>query len=128
MAQTLFSEQQINDRVTAMADLLVKEYGDNEFVIIGVLTGAFMFTADLSKALWKKGAVNCKIDFIGISSYSDGRESSRNPKITKDMSIDILGKDVVILEDIVETGWSLKILVDLLNDRVGKKYQDSCFA
>ncbi|CAN5143742.1 hypoxanthine phosphoribosyltransferase [soil metagenome] len=120
MSHILFSEKQILARIDSLADVLVNEYINTEFVIVGVMNGAFMVTADLSKALWKKGATDCKIDFIGISSYSEGRESSRNPKITKDMTVDVLGKDVLIVEDIIETGWSMKILIDLLTDRGAK--------
>lgn len=117
MPEILFTQEQIEQRVKSLADTLAQKYSNKEIVIVGVLTGAFMFTSDLAKALWIKGMTTCKIDFIGISSYSDGRESSRNPKITKDMSVDILGKNVLVIEDIIETGWSLKILTDLLKDR-----------
>lgn len=120
MSEILFTNQQIQDRVESLAESLARNYSQQEVVIIGVLTGAFMFTSDLAKALWRKGITDCKIDFIGVSSYSDGRESSRNPKITKDMSVDILSKNVLIIEDIIETGWSLKILTDLLKDRGAK--------
>lgn len=117
MPEILFSEQQIQTRIAELTETIASTYKDNEFVMIGVMNGAFMFASDLSKALWKRGVTNCKIDFIGISSYSEGRESSRNPKITKDMSVDILGKKVLLVEDIIETGWSIKILIDLLTDR-----------
>lgn len=120
MPQVLFTNEQINKRINSLAEDLSKIYSEHEFVMIGVLTGAFMFTSDLAKALWQKGSTNCQIDFIGISSYSDGRESSRSPKITKDMGVDILGKDVLIVEDIIETGWSIKILIDLFKDRGAK--------
>ncbi len=120
MAKILFSEHEIEKKVADLAEVISSEYKNKDFILIGVMNGAFMFTSDLAKALWKKGCIECKIDFIGISSYSEGRESSRNPKITKDMSVDPLNKDVIIVEDIIETGWSIKILIDILNDRGAK--------
>jgi hypoxanthine phosphoribosyltransferase len=117
MSTVLFDERTIKERVHTLASEIAKAYGDNEFIVVGVLTGACIFTSDLIRELWKIGVINCQVDFIGISSYGDERESSKNPRITKDIDLDITGKDILIVEDIIETGLSLKILSTLFKER-----------
>jgi hypoxanthine phosphoribosyltransferase len=117
MHTVLFDEQAILDKVKTLAVEISRDYGEREFIIISVLAGACIFTADLLRELWRNGSTNCMVDFIGLSSYGIDRESSRNPHITKDIDIDFSNKDVLIVEDIVETGFSLLTLTTLLKDR-----------
>lgn len=117
MSDVLFTKEQIAVRVDELADAIKEDSLSEELVLIGVLTGACLFTADLARALWERGMQETILDFIALSSYGSGTESSRNPLILKDLSLDVSGKHVLIVEDILETGHSLKTLVKLLEDR-----------
>jgi len=120
MQDVLFNEDQIRDKIISLATQIEGEYGNSEIIIIGVLVGSCIFTSDLIRALWNLGMTNPMVDFIGISSYGENRESSKTPRITKDTDINILGKDVLIIEDIAESGLSLRIISDSLKKRGAK--------
>lgn len=112
---TLFTEEQIRLRVQEMGVEIAQDYQDKDLVMVGILKGSFVFLADLSREVYKNG-VNSTIDFMGIESYK-GTESSRQPIITKDLSIDVSGKHVLIVEDIVDTGFSLDKVKRILEGR-----------
>ncbi len=113
----LISEKQITARVKALAKGIVKDYKGLDLTLVGVLDGAYILMSDLSKELYKLGLKNFEVAFIGISSYGSSRESSKNPLITKDLGLDILKKHVLLVEDIVDTGWSLDFLQRYLSER-----------
>jgi len=100
--ETLISEEQIQAKVQEMARQLSKEYAGKNPVFVGVLKGVVMFFADMVKRI----DIPCQIDFMCISSYG-GTNSTGNVVVKKDISVDIKGRHVVILEDIYDTGASL---------------------
>ncbi len=110
----LFDENKIQRRVSDLAAQISKDYEDNDLVIIAVLKGSFVFLADLCRCF----TIPIEIDFIAISSYGDSAVSSGKVTVKKDIDIDIKGKHVLIVEDIVDTGISLQYLCDHLLSRM----------
>ena len=109
--EILLTEQQIQDKVKELAAQLSKEYAGKDPVFIGVLKGVVIFFADMVRNI----DIPCEIDFMSISSYS-GTNSTGRTEIRKDVSVDIMNRHVVILEDIYDTGNSLTFTVNhLLN-------------
>lgn len=109
----LYSRDEIGQRVHALAEKISKDYEGRELLLVGVLKGAFIFMADLIRCL----KIPCTIDFIRVASYGAGTESSGEVTVTKDIEILITGKDVLIVEDIVDTGITLDFLVKKLRER-----------
>ncbi len=109
----LISAEQIKERVTALAAEMRAELGPDEITLLCILKGAFVFGADLARAL--PGPVS--VEFLGGSSYGDAMESSGAVRITHDLSRPIEGRRVVIIEDIVDTGLTLEYLVRVLSAR-----------
>ncbi len=100
----VISPEEISERVNALANKISEDYsGKEELIVIGILKGAFIFTADLVRAI----KIPTKIDFIRVASYGYGSESSGKILLTKDIELPIAGKDVLLVEDIVDTGLSL---------------------
>lgn len=110
----LFSKEKINRRVVELGKEIAADYEGEELIVVGILKGAFMFMADLIREI--ESAI-LKVDFMRVSSYGSGQESSRQPKIVQDLSMDISGKHVLIVEDIVDTGYSMKTLLKILEAR-----------
>ena len=102
IAEVLLSEEQIKTRIHEMAEVLNKEYAGKNPIVVGVLKGVVIFYADMIREL----RVPCQMDFMWISSYS-GTSSTGNMQVKKDVSADITGRHVLILEDIYDTGRSL---------------------
>ena len=100
--EVLLTEEQIQAKVVEMAEVLSKEYADKDPVFVGVLKGVVIFFADMVRKIH----IPCEIDFMCISSYG-GTSSTGNVVVKKDLSVDIKGRHVVILEDIYDTGNSL---------------------
>ena len=109
----LASEEQIAARVRELGAQITRDYEGKTPVFIGVLKGCFMFMADIVRAC----DVTCKIDFMAVSSYGDGTVSTGAVKIVKDLSENIEGKDVIIVEDILDSGNTLNYLIKYLNNR-----------
>ena len=110
----LFSESTILNRIYYLSKEISKDYYDNDLVIICVLKGSYMFFTYIVSQLKIKN--DPQIDFIQLSSYS-GTESTGQIKIKKDIDIDVNGKDVLIIEDIVDTGLTMNYLTDYLNKK-----------
>ena len=109
--EILLSEEQIQSKVKELAAELSKEYAGKDPVFVGVLKGVVIFFADMVRNI----DIPCEIDFMNIASYS-GTTSTGRTEIRKDVSVDIKGRHVVILEDIFDTGNSLTFTVNhLLN-------------
>lgn len=100
--QILITEQQLKDRIAELGEILTKEYEGKDPVIVGVLKGVVVFYADMVRAV----KTPCQMDFMWISSYA-GTSSTGNMDVKKDISVDIKGRHVLILEDIFDTGNSL---------------------
>jgi len=106
----VLNKDDIEKMVAAVAKKISADYKDRELILIGVLKGAFVFLSDLMRQI----TIPVKIDFVGISSYGSNTVSSGKIKLTRDIEINIKNKDVLIVEDIVDTGLTLKYLVDHL--------------
>ncbi len=104
--QIMFTKDEIDAMVHEIADKLNCEFKGEELIAVCILKGSIMFAADLIRSL----TMNVKIDFMQASSYGSGTESSGVIKIKKDLDNDIAGKNVLIIEDIVDSGRTLKLL------------------
>ena len=111
--EILFSRGEIQKRVKEIASQISKDYAGRELVVIGILKGAFIFMSDLVREI----SIPCKIDFARLASYGTGSESSGKVVMTKDIETSIKGRDILIVEDIVDTGLTLQYLVDWLKER-----------
>ncbi len=111
--RVLLSADQIQQRIREMGAQIEADYPHGPVHLIGILKGSFIFLADLSRALRKPA----RIDFMGISSYGKGKTTSGEVKVTKDLDVSIEGCDVVIVEDIIDSGVTLTYLVHLLEQR-----------
>ena len=100
--QILLSEEQIQNRIRELGEILTAEYADKNPVIVGVLKGVVVFYADMIREI----KTHCEMDFMWISSYA-GTESTGKMTVKRDISTDIRGRHVLILEDIFDTGHSL---------------------
>src|SRR6202000_1562747 len=109
----LLSEDQIRERVREMGAQIDADYPQGTLFLICILKGACYFLADLSRAIRR----DTFIDFMGISSYGRGKTSSGEVKVTKDLDISLEGADVLIVEDIVDSGVKLNYLMHLLDQR-----------
>ena len=109
----LISKAEIARRVTELAEAIGRDYAGRDLVMVGVLKGAFIFMADLIRCL----SIPCRVDFVRLASYGSGTESTGKVVLTKDIDTSIRGKDVLIVEDIIDTGHTLSYLVDWLNER-----------
>ena len=105
IGEILLSEEQIQNRIKELGKILTEEYRDKDPVVVGVLKGVVVFFADMIRQL----NVPCQIDFMWISSY-EGTESTGNMVVKRDLSADIRGRHVLILEDIYDTGNSLSFV------------------
>ena len=112
----MISDEEIAQKVKEVADKISSDYNGESVIVIGVLTGAFIFTADLVRELSVPVET---IDFIQVSSYQ-GDKSTGNFVFKKDISVDISGKNVLIVEDIIDTGRTLKKLREMLSMREPK--------
>ncbi|HPC86278.1 MAG TPA: hypoxanthine phosphoribosyltransferase [Smithellaceae bacterium] len=111
--KVLLEPSAISGRVREMAGEISRDYAGREILVVGVLKGAFVFMADLIRAL----SVPCQTDFIRAASYGAGTESSGKIVITKDIETDIAGRDVLVVEDILDSGLTLRHIVDVLKLR-----------
>jgi len=111
--EILFPREVIDRRVRELAGQISRDYEGREPLIVGVLNGAFVFMADLIRAL----DVSCGVDFVRMASYGAGSVSSGEIRIGKDIETPITGRDVLIVEDIVDTGLTLSHLVEILRKR-----------
>lgn len=109
----LFDKDQISEIVQRMGAQISKDYAGKDLVLIAVLRGAVVFMGDLMRAIDTK----CAIDFMAVSSYGNGVKSSGIVRIIKDLDIDINGRDVLIVEDILDSGLTLKYLMKNLSSR-----------
>ena len=108
-----FSEEQILARVKELGAQITKDYEAKNPMFIGVLKGSFVFMADLIKNI----DTYCDMDFMAVSSYGSGTSTTGAVKITKDLTYDIQGRNIIIVEDILDSGVTLSYLVNYLSMR-----------
>jgi hypoxanthine phosphoribosyltransferase len=113
IGRPLLSREEIASRTAEIASRISDDYRQRELVMVGVLKGAFVFLADLVRQV----ELPLEIDFVAVSSYGADTESSGVVKIIKDLDLEIKGKDVLLVEDIVDTGLTLKYLSGMLRER-----------
>lgn len=118
--RVLLSSEQIERRIRELAGQIEADYGDGPLYLIAILKGSFVFLADLARALKR---TRVRIEFMGISSYGDGKSSSGQVKVTKDLDVSIEGRDVLIVEDIVDSGFTLHYLMRVLEQRRPKSLE-----
>jgi hypoxanthine phosphoribosyltransferase len=121
LSQVLFSAEQIQSRVAEMAKEIRRDYPEG-LHIVAVLKGAFVFLSDLARAM--DGQVS--MDFMAVSSYAKGTTSSGEVKLLKDLDTTLDGKDVLIVEDIVDTGLTLSYLQEILRARGPRVLRTAC--
>ena len=111
--KVLVTQEEIAEAVARLGKTLTEDYKDKEVVVVGILRGAAIFMADIIRAM------DCylTIDFMDVSSYGEALQSSGEVKIVKDLDTRVEGKDILIVEDIIDTGQTLKYIVDLLHYR-----------
>lgn len=111
--QLVISKAKIQQRVKELGAAISKDYTGKPLVIVGILNGAFIFMADLARQI----SLPVEIDFVRVSSYGDQTFSSGTISFTKDIELDITDKDVLLIEDIVDTGRTLKNLQEIFAAR-----------
>lgn len=111
--KVLINEERLSKRVKEIGEQIQEEYKGKEIILICILKGSVFFTVDLAKII--KG--NVKLEFIRVSSYTDGTESSGKIDLKLDLNDSIEGKDVIVVEDIIDTGRTLSYLIDYLKTK-----------
>lgn len=114
--RVFLSAAQIQERIQALGKQINADYPDGPLYLIAILKGSFMFLADLARAIQRP----VRVEFIGISSYGKGKTTSGQVKVTKDLDVSIEGHDVLIVEDIVDSGVTLSYLKSVLAQRKPK--------
>jgi hypoxanthine phosphoribosyltransferase len=121
---TLFTAEQIQARIKSMASEINSAYPDgNPLHFVAVLKGAFVFLSDLARAIAPRPVT---LDFIAVSSYGAATKSSGEVRLLKDLDAPLQGRDVIIVEDIVDTGLTLNYLQDVLRARDPKTLRTAC--
>jgi hypoxanthine phosphoribosyltransferase len=113
VGEILIGEEELQARIAELGVEISKDYAGRDLLLIGVLKGAVFFLADLMREL----TVPCEIDFMAISSYGAGTDSSGVVRILKDLDINISGRDVLVVEDIIDSGLTLSYLMRSLRAR-----------
>jgi hypoxanthine phosphoribosyltransferase len=110
--EILFSKEMIAGRVRELAERISRDYEGRELLLVGVLKGAFIFLADLLRGI----SIPCQVDFVRLASYG-GSISSVEIRITKDLEMPIERRDVLIVEDIIDTGLTISRLAEAFQER-----------
>ena len=113
ISEVLISEEELQKIVQNLADQINRDYAGKKLLLVGLLKGCIMFMADLSRRI----TIPCEFDFMVASSYGGGTETCGVVKVSKDLSIDIEGYDVLIVEDVVDSGVTLNYILDMIGDR-----------
>lgn len=111
--EILYDEDVLKDKVRELGKRISADYRGKDLLVLGILKGAFVFMADLVREI----DIPLELDFMDVSSYGDKTVSSGDVRIIKDLDYSIRDKDVLIIEDIIDTGLTLKYIVDILKQR-----------
>lgn len=113
LEKILLPEEELKARVRQLGEAISRDYAGREPVLVAILRGSYVFMADLSRSL----DILCRVDFMSVSSYGAGTTSSGQVNIVKDLSDSIEGRDVLVVEDILDTGNTLHYLFQVLQAR-----------
>ena len=113
ISETLIDEERLSRRVAELGEEISADYAGHDLLLVGVLKGAVFFMSDLMRHL----TIPCEIDFMAISSYAGATESSGVVRILKDLDMNIEGRDVLVVEDIIDSGLTLSYLMRNLESR-----------
>lgn len=111
--KVLHTREEVAERIAEIAAQIDADYEGRDLLLVGVLNGAIMVMADLSRAMES----HCEMDWMAISSYGSGTQSSGVVRILKDLNTDLEGRHVLVVEDIIDTGLTLAYLIQNLNSR-----------
>lgn len=109
----LYNEKEIADRVKELGEIISRDYADKNLLVVSLLRGSFVFAADLVRQI----DIPLEIDFMTTASYGHGEVSSGDVNIIHDLHTDVTGKDILIVDDIIDSGRTLEVVRDLLSDR-----------
>lgn len=115
----MLSERRIKTRVKQLAQQISKEYKGTIPVFIGVLNGSFVFFADLIREV----TIDCEVDFLKLSSYGDAKISSGKVKLLKDLNCQVEGRDIIIVEDVIDSGLSMEYIRNLIMQQNPKSFR-----
>ena len=113
LEKVLITEEEIHAKLDELAAMIAREYDGKDLLLVGVLKGAVMVMADLMRAL----PISAPVDWMAVSSYGAGTQSSGVVRILKDLNVDLDGRDVIVVEDIIDTGLTLSYLMSNLASR-----------
>ena len=119
LSHVLMSREDVQDTITDLARQIDRDYADKDLLIVAVLKGAVMVVADLTRALHS----HVELDFMAVSSYGSGTKSSGVVRILKDLDKEIAGRDVLVVEDIIDSGLTLSWLLRNLRNRNPKSLE-----
>ena len=111
--KVLVSEEQLKEKIAYLGEQITNDYKDKKLLLVSILKGSVVFMADLMRAI----KIPARIDFMAVSSYGSGLKTSGVVKIIKDLDIDLKGYDILIVEDILDSGMTLSYLIELLKSR-----------
>lgn len=117
--EVLFSEKQLQSKIAELGAAITADYQGKDLLMVSILKGSVMVMADLMRAI----DLPLQIDFMNVSSYGAGTETKGSVKILKDLDVDIKGKDLLIVEDILDSGVTLHNLINLLRQREPKSIE-----
>lgn len=122
LEKVLLDEETIKGKTMELGLQISRDYEGKELVLIGVLKGSVMFMSDLMKSI----SIHCYMDFMAVSSYGSATETSGVVRILKDLDYPIEGKDILIVEDIIDSGVTLKYLLEYLRARKPASIEIAC--
>lgn len=108
--KVLYSKEQIAIRVKELAKQIFADYQQKPILLVSILRGSFVFASDLMRALYEAGMTTVDIEFMQVSSYGASHESNKDPMVISDLQKDITGKHVFVVEDIIDTGYTLQFV------------------
>ncbi|MBQ9757672.1 MAG: hypoxanthine phosphoribosyltransferase [Clostridia bacterium] len=111
--KVLIDEKTLDERVSELAEEINRDFAGEKLIVVGVLKGAFMFMSDLLKKI----NLDTEVYFLKAESYGRGTETSGTVKITKDIEADIAGENVLLVEDIIDSGFTMREVIGLLGQR-----------
>lgn len=120
--RVLLSEEEISGKIRELGSKISEEYKNKDLMLVGVLKGSVPFMAELMKRI----TIPCEMDFMAVSSYGNSTESSGVVRILKDLDFEIENKDVLIIEDIIDSGITLKYLVKYLKAKNPNSVEIAC--